>query len=247
MANGKFSINIASFDGDPDTLPFFMDQIRSVAVLNKLSDQATVTLLKSKLTGTALKFLTQKRELLQANDIDVIEKELTNFFAPPSRTQSFVEFNKLTMISSESVKNVAHRLDVLTSKVYPDILDPISVNNIKFLKFISILPSSLRIKIQEENITDYNQAVSRAQSLQEISNGEKLLNSNSAPVTNDNIFAESLKQISEQINALQLSTSKSCNENDKNASPKHDNFASKKNKYSSKTILFRHPSRHKIF
>lgn len=86
MANGKpIPINVINFDGDFEILPFFFDQIRSVAKINKYNDQTAITLLKSKLSGSALKFLTQRPDLLKSNDLDYIEKEFLNFFSPQAK------------------------------------------------------------------------------------------------------------------------------------------------------------------
>lgn len=106
MANGKLlSIDIPKFEGDPDILPFFLEQIKSVSSINKYSDQATVTLLKSKLAGPALKFITQKPSLFQSNDFAEIEKQLSEFFAPPSKTQAIVEFNNIKLLPAETCKS----------------------------------------------------------------------------------------------------------------------------------------------
>lgn len=222
MANGKsITIDIPKFEGDPEILPFFIDQIKNLAAINKFSEQAKIALLKSKLTGPALKFVIQKPNLFQSNDFEEIEKELADFFAPPSKTQALVEFNSLILLPAESIKNFAHRLNVLVSRVYPEILDRVAINNIKFLKFISAIPSNLRMKLQEEGISDYHQAVTRAQNLQEITNNEKLLNAHATPVS-ESIFEETLKNLNEKINALQLTSQNNTQTNTNNRSPRND-------------------------
>lgn len=186
------------------------------------SDVAAAALLKSKLTGPALRFLTQKPNFFKSNDINEIEKEFSLFFALVSKTQSLVDFNNLMLQPAESIRNFAHRLDVLTTKVHSEIQDNVTINNIKFLKFISALPSNLRVKLQEEGITEYIRAVERAQNLQEIFSGEKILNACTAtPVIGS--FAETLNDLNEKINALQISLNKNNkNCNDSNSASHND-------------------------
>lgn len=63
MAIKQIQINTIHFDGEPEILSFFFDQIRSVAQINKYNDETIITVLKSKLTGHALKLLTQNTDL----------------------------------------------------------------------------------------------------------------------------------------------------------------------------------------
>lgn len=59
--------------------------------------------------------------------------------------------------------------------VYSDITGNNVRDSVKFMKFISAIPSDLRIKIQEEQITDYRASVERAQALEEILHNENNL------------------------------------------------------------------------
>lgn len=107
------------------------------------------------------------------------------------------------LLPSESIKNFAHRLNNLAATVYSDIQDDNAKDRIKFMKFISSIPSNIRIKLQEEGIDDYNAAVARAQTLQEILYNEKILYAGpSTSTSNDLPFAEQLQKISEKLNNL---------------------------------------------
>lgn len=214
MANKHIPINITNFEGDHELLPFFFDQIRSVAEINKYNQQTTISLLKSKLTGPALKFFCQNPELLKSNDLDFIEKEFSAFFSPPSKCAASIELSGLTLLPAETIKNFAHRLNVLAATVYADITDKNAHDKIKFMKFLEAIPSNLRIKIQEEGIYDYKTAVDRAQVLHEILHTEKVLHAYPSTSKSDIGLAEQLREISEKINVLSLkSDNKQAEEN----------------------------------
>lgn len=219
MANNnnrrKIDINILNFEGDPSLINFFFDQLKSYANLNKLKPEETVAFLKGKLAGPALKFLTQSPELYKSNDFEFIEKEFKSFFAPMSKTQALLEFNNIQMLPQETIKNIAHRINNVTLMVYPQINEE-ALNEIKFMKFLSVIPSSIRIKIQEENITDYRIAITRAQALQDIFSNEKILQSHSSDFQSDTI-SKKLNEISENLLALTISKPK---RNSKSPSPK---------------------------
>lgn len=219
MANKQININITKFEGEYELLPFFFDQIRSVAEINKYNNQTTVALLKSNLTGPARKFFCQNPELLKSNDLDFIEKEFSAFFSPPSKCAASIELSGLTLLPAETIKNFAHRLNVLAATVYSDIIDNNARDKIKFMKFLESIPSNLRVKIQEEGITDYKAAVNRAQALHEILHNEKVLHAYPSTSKSDMAFAEQLRDISEKINVLSLkSESKQAEENENNSS-----------------------------
>lgn len=63
----------------------------------------------------------------------------------------------------------------MPATVYSDITGNNARDSVKFMKCISAIPSDFRIKIQEEQITDYRAAVEHAQALEEISHNENNL------------------------------------------------------------------------
>jgi hypothetical protein len=51
-----FQIKVTPFDGDPQKVDFFREQIEAVVKLNNLSDEEALNLIKSKLNNAALQY-----------------------------------------------------------------------------------------------------------------------------------------------------------------------------------------------
>ena len=207
MSNSKhlLNLNVLNFEGDPSLLDFFFDQVRSYATLNKLKPEETIAFLKGKLSGPALKFLTQSPSLYKSNDFETIEKAFRDFFSPMSSTQALVELNNLILLPQESIKNFAHRINILTPIVYPQVNDKNALDQIKFTKFISSIPSNFRTKLQEEDIKLYDLAVQRAQQLQEIAANESILQAQQPPISSVNTLSKQIVELSEKINRFTFS------------------------------------------
>lgn len=207
----KLTFKAIDFDGEPTMIDFFFNQIRTLASIHKWKDNETIQFLGGKLTGAARTYFTQNPDLFKADNLDFVEKEFRTFFAPISKTTALIEFNNLTLLPQETIRNLAHRLNVLTNRVYDNISDKNALDNIKFTKFVSIIPSNLRIKIQEEEINNYSNAVERSQTLQDISQNEKILQTCPNTTGADSITKQ-LHELSEKINALSfVSQTKDCN------------------------------------
>lgn len=173
----KLHLNISPFEGDPALIDFFFDQIKAYVSINKLKKDETIFLLKSKLAGPAQKYMLENPTLYNATDLEFIEENFKKFFHK-SATSKFNDFKNLSILPQESIKNFAHRLNFICSQVYENVKDTESLDSIKFVKFLDCLPSNIRVKIQEENITNYKSAVERAQKLQEIMQDEQILDNN---------------------------------------------------------------------
>ena len=100
MSNSKhlLNFNVIYFEGDPSLLDFFFDQVQSYSTLNKLKLEEIIAFLKGKLSGPALKFLTQSPDLSKSYDFETIEKAFCDFFAPMNSTQALLEFNNLILL-----------------------------------------------------------------------------------------------------------------------------------------------------
>ena len=197
--NTQLTVN--NFEGDPTLVDFFFDQIKSLASIYKWSPEFTVTFLRGKLVGPALQFFIQSEDLYKSNNIDFIQKEFKEFFAPQSQTSASVELNNLVILPQETIKHFAHRLNRLVSLVYTDIQDVKSLESVKLHKFISTIPPNLRIKLQEEQINYYKKAVDRAQTLQDIALNETLLNQMMQNPTVNKI-SQQLVELTEKVNSL---------------------------------------------
>lgn len=214
MANSKdFQFNIITFDGNPSSLDFFFNQIRCLAKSKKLTDEQTIQLLGSKLSGPAFTYFMQNPQLYKSNDLNFVEKELRTFFPSISKTNALIELNDLKLLPQESIRNFAHRLNLLTDSVYNDIKDENALNCIKMTKFISSIPSNLSIKLQEEGINKYDLAVKRAQILQDIFQNRQILQACPSSTSVDSI-SKQLVELTQKINAFTFSTHDKRNDSD---------------------------------
>lgn len=92
---------------------------------------------------------------------------------------------------------------MLSSRVHETIKDRTALNDIKNTKFISSIPATLRIKLEEENIFDYDVAVERAQILQNIMQNETIMQSCTSTTAANSISAQ-LQLLTGKVNALTL-------------------------------------------
>lgn len=198
---GHFIVNIQAFEGDPKTLSFFKEQTLNVVSINKWNDQEALTYVKSRLAGNALEYYTQSLELQKAENIENFFAILAAFYIPSCKSSSLQEFDALYLEAGESIKNFAHRLNVTAARVFQNISDQSSLNEIKFLKFLSTIPTTFKIKIKESNITSYNKAVQKAQYLQDILEENKTVN-NIDVKENDQNLHKKIEELKEQINLL---------------------------------------------
>lgn len=196
----NFTVNVNNFDGDQKSLSFFFSQIKALQSVKKWKNPQTALYLKSKLVGPALTFMLENETIMNCNDIDQIENAFRDFFITDSHTSNLIEFNNLTMLPQESIKNFAHRLSVLSGKVYT-MSTPADLENVKYIKFISSIPSNIRVKLQEEGTKTFPEAVKRANELQQILQNEALLQVNPTNLS-VNTITEQLTELSEKINML---------------------------------------------
>lgn len=203
MANvkGQFNINIAPFEGKPDILKHFFGIIRDLSNINKWSNDHTILFFQTKLAGAALEYYIQNEESFKLMSLDELQTEFERFFNCSNKTLEVSELNNLTLLPQENIVNLSHRLNVLARKVY-DLDDKNALDKIKFIKLMSLLPSNIRMKLKEENVKSYEQAITRAQELQNIFASENILN-NKVNVNSENEqISQQLSHLAEKINKL---------------------------------------------
>lgn len=110
------------------------------------------------------------------------------------------DFHNFIILPQEGTQNTAHRLDLISHRVYKDI-EHISLERIKFVKFLQIVPSDIRAKLLENNINTYPEAVEKAELIQNCAASNKILNSNEEE-------HDKFNNLTHQINSLQASIEK---------------------------------------
>lgn len=133
----------------------FLDQILTYEKVKGLSLDETVAFLKSKIKGPARQYTIEAPGLYKDTDFEFTQNWITGFFAKTSARATLNDLNTLTILPHESIKKFAHRLNVLITKAYPEILDKVAANHIKLVKFLSCLTSSIRRKLLVEDIKTY--------------------------------------------------------------------------------------------
>lgn len=226
-------LKIAPFEGDPLTLEWFFDQVSELKQLNGWREKEAIAFLKTKLSGPALRFFIEESSLKLANSINEIKGIFANFFRQDTKMLSLTKWNSLKMIDGESIRNFAHRLSVLFTKAHPEILDSTSENVIKFNHFLALIPLDNKIKILENNISNFEEAVVKAQTLQELQ--EQHFGANALPSTSqkDNFYLEQINSLREEVSALKTQNTnvkhaqknvKAQNSNYHNQRPRHNPY-----------------------
>lgn len=192
----NFNLHINPYDGEAETINLFEKQILDLAKSSKWTEQQTATFIKSKLTSAALKYVCANSTLLNSEDPKYILTQLKDFFGN-SASASFSN-NPISMLPGESIKNLAHRINVHIQNTYPTITDVNSINQIKMVEFLNKIPISMKIDILKSNISDYPNAVKRATLLQNIELQQNILNTTLPNTEVLNLNAQ-LNAISQQI------------------------------------------------
>lgn len=209
----NFQFQVDDFCGDSSLVNFFFDQILTYEKLKGLSRDETVAFLKSKLKGPARQYMIEDPVLYKATDFEFIQNRITDFFAKTSAPATLNDLNTLTILPHESIKNFAHRLNVLVTKVYPEIIDKDSSNHIKYVKFLSCLPSSIRRKLLEEDVKTYPKAVERAQVLQDIFVQDNVFTTSDSFQATEQLQSK-IAELTEKINNLNFAQPVSQKKND---------------------------------
>lgn len=197
----NFNIQINNFNGEKSYLPHFFSLIRDLSKQNAWNDDQTLLFFKSKLAGAALQYFLENPSFLHLKDLNKIESIFKEFFCADTQSHDLNQFNEIKLLPQEAIRHFAHRLQVITHKAYSTITDEEALNVIKFNKFISAIPAHIRIKLLEENIKAFKDAVDRAHQLNDILQQELNLNNPPAAANNMNITAQ-LENLTEKVNAI---------------------------------------------
>lgn len=201
--NNLPNFKIQTFDGNPDELNFFINQIKDIARIQNWSDDVTLVQITSHLRGKALQLISQKREFSPFESSDHLFEELKAHFTQTSVASYIVEYENLQMLPHETISNLSHRLEFLTHKVYNKVTDPQALDQIKYVKLLKVIPPNYRLLIMQNNITNYKIALEKARLAQDCEIQNSVL-SNTPAVAEKDRFLE----LTEQVNNLQTTINK---------------------------------------
>lgn len=211
MFNPQFlpvNINIPTYDGSPNTLKFFIEQLQNLKSIQNLSEEHILFFLKSKLAGHALQYYISSPTCENISTLAQAHEILRSFFVKESSAPTnLVNFQSIRLLPQESIKNLAYRIDSAARKTYTEVTDPKALGQIKFLQFLTALPADLRAKVIDRDTSDYDTAVKVTQRLQDNLRSTSLLDSyNVASCTHVN--AEPQIELQAEINALRQDINK---------------------------------------
>lgn len=214
------TIQIQPFDGDPEELNFFISQLTNMAKMYNWSEESFMMFISQNLRGIAKKFFFQKSEITKFESAEQIFDELRTFFLQKSVAAHSKELDSLHMFTDEKIANLSHRLEVLVHKVYNKITDRQALDQIKFNKFLQVIPHSYRLLIRQNEIDNFTSAVAKATLAQDCEIENSIIRK-SEGTSNEKKFSE----INEQIHSIQESLD---NLNKPDNRHKRSNFSNKR-------------------
>lgn len=81
----KLNLFTQPFDGIPQTVEFFFEQLSDLQELNNQSDRELFALFKSKLQSNAFKFFIETQFQFKNTNYQYIRKEFINYFMPSEK------------------------------------------------------------------------------------------------------------------------------------------------------------------
>lgn len=200
-----FSIPIQPFAGDPAVLDFFAKQIQDVCTINNYENNQAVAFFRAHLTGAALNFYCTDPYFKGNLTLQqIIDKFKEYFLVTPNASVHTLQ--TLQILPSESMHNLAHRLNKIIAQVYPELVDEAARNTIKLTHFTAALPYSIKVVLLKENIVDFNEAVKRAQQLQDIEISAAMVPTHPSDIKIASLNEE-VNALKQQINAISLQKS----------------------------------------
>lgn len=195
----NININVMPFDGSPDRIKWFFEQVKDVKKINGWDENVALIFMKSKLTGNALQFCANDPATKSVRTIDEAEKAITSFFCDQrSQTSNWLALQQISLLPNESVRSVAHRISTAVAKAFPESTDEVTINRIKTQQLITALPLEIKTKIINENINDFEEMMNRAAYLQTAMESLQLLQANSLigspPILKTNVIQKEVTQ-----------------------------------------------------
>ena len=170
-------IPIQKFDGNTEQVEYFIQQLKQVAESSNWPDVYTLAYVKTNLTGKALKYINEIDEIKKIRTAEELFDKLLSFFKKKSLTLSFKEWENLKKLSKESIRSLAHRINLAYHRAFPQIEDETAGDRTKFYKLIKVLPPQIRLDILKDRIETFEEAVDRAIILQDCIENNDILNS----------------------------------------------------------------------
>lgn len=201
----QINVNITPYQGDPDTVVWFTQQILSLKEINNWSQPVALLQFKSKLAGNALKWFSTSPTCADISTIEDACCALINFFKEISSPScKLLEFQGIVLEHNESIKNLSHRIQTSAVKTYPLIDNQRALSQIMSLQLLTALPPNLKKQLLTEDTTDFDKLVVKASKLQNAENALTLTSNNVNTINSDTAKQNDLDKLQLQISQLTL-------------------------------------------
>lgn len=165
-----YNFNIEPYFGDPESLQWFITQIRELKDLNDWDDKAALFFLKTKLKGSAQTFFQTSPACQSIQNFDEALTILANFFGNKLAPASAISnFNNIYMLPNESIRNLAHRIEIAAHAAYDFIQNDEALNKIKSIQLLNAIPVAIKTQLIFEDPKNFNNIVNKASQIQESS------------------------------------------------------------------------------
>ena len=233
----NFNLQIDNFSGEPQKLEWFIQQIKEMKEIYQWSDEMTFVFLKSKLSGSAWSWYSENPTYKNIKTFDEAVKKLREFFKIETTPLSnSAELNSIELMPGESIRNLAHRIEVLTSRTYTLLDNNEALNQIQSIQFLNALPLNMKQKLIHEDMQNFSSLVEKAQKIVLTEQSLNFLQIASSPKVeepkNDTKMLQELRTqiatLSEQVRNIQLASSQAgspCQNNDTGVAAFEVNYA----------------------
>lgn len=189
-ASKSYNIHIASFNGEAEKVKWFCDQLKELKSLNQWSDEVALLFLKSKLCGSAQEWFSLSPSCKNIKTFDEACKKLIDFFSErDTPTTNLLALQNIHLLPGETVRNLAFRIETMTSKTYPLVSDPAVLNQIMSVQLLNALPMSIQEKLMLDDDSDFKKLVEKAHKIALRSQNLKLLEANTITASTSTLVA----------------------------------------------------------
>ncbi|XP_035207760.1 uncharacterized protein LOC118194749 [Stegodyphus dumicola] len=171
---------LPTFSGNlSENVNFFLDQINSVAKLEKWSDEKKIIILKINCRDKALDFLINDPRVAKENKFENLEKLLKNKFARVESFQDILQqFSNISQKCNQSVRELADEITTTATKyINEDSVEDSSLHKLKekmkLTKFLEALRTDIRIEVKKLGPSSFDKAVELASNIENALNDEK--------------------------------------------------------------------------
>lgn len=167
MSKEALRIVIQPYNGDPDLLDFFIEQVNTKFKGAKTSESHVLTFIKSKLSDKALKFYAQSIPCQRATTPTELFEIFRKNFRGETAQNIAIQYNSLKFNGIENIRQFANRLQNLAFKRFPK-LSQDAIGQLLTAKLMDTLPANFKLHLLSQKTENFEQIVDALSTFQEI-------------------------------------------------------------------------------